>query len=55
MSLTPCPDFQHNLKQAWSALADRIQTWFGMLDILVNNAGFGKFSSIADTTLAQST
>lgn len=40
-------------EQAWAALADRIQTRFGALDILVNNAGFGKFASIADTTLAQ--
>jgi meso-butanediol dehydrogenase/(S,S)-butanediol dehydrogenase/diacetyl reductase len=40
-------------EQAWVALADRIRTRFGTLDILVNNAGFGKFASIADTTLAQ--
>lgn len=40
-------------EQAWAALADRIETRFGKLDILVNNAGFGKFASIADTTLAQ--
>ncbi|APL96045.1 SDR family oxidoreductase [Sphingobium indicum] len=40
-------------EQAWIALADRVKTRFGTLDILVNNAGFGKFASIADTTLAQ--
>ncbi|WP_288287707.1 glucose 1-dehydrogenase [uncultured Sphingobium sp.] len=40
-------------EQAWAALADRIGARFGKLDILVNNAGFGKFASIADTTLAQ--
>jgi meso-butanediol dehydrogenase / (S,S)-butanediol dehydrogenase / diacetyl reductase len=38
---------------AWIALADRIQGRFGRLDILVNNAGFGKFVSIADTSLDQ--
>lgn len=38
---------------AWAALADRVNRQFGKLDILVNNAGFGKFASIADTTLAQ--
>ena len=40
-------------EQAWIELADRVETRFGTLDILVNNAGFGKFASIADTTLAQ--
>lgn len=37
----------------WIALADRIRTKHGRLDILVNNAGFGKFGSIADTSLDQ--
>lgn len=40
-------------EQAWIALADRIAGQFGKLDILVNNAGFGKFASIADTSLDQ--
>lgn len=40
-------------EQAWATLADRMETRFGRLDILVNNAGFGKFASIADTSLAQ--
>ncbi|EQB30822.1 SDR family NAD(P)-dependent oxidoreductase [Sphingobium ummariense] len=40
-------------EQAWAALANRMETRFGTLDILVNNAGFGKFASIADTSLAQ--
>lgn len=40
-------------EQAWAALADRVAARSGTLDILVNNAGFGKFTSIADTTLAQ--
>ena len=40
-------------EQAWAALADRVAARSGTLDILVNNAGFGRFASIADTTLAQ--
>lgn len=40
-------------EQAWAALANRMETRLGTLDILVNNAGFGKFASIADTSLAQ--
>lgn len=40
-------------EQAWAALAERITAQFGKLDILVNNAGFGKFASIAETTLDQ--
>jgi meso-butanediol dehydrogenase/(S,S)-butanediol dehydrogenase/diacetyl reductase len=40
-------------ERAWIALADRVERRFGRLDILVNNAGFGKFASIADTSLAQ--
>lgn len=40
-------------EQAWIAMADRLEARFGRLDILVNNAGFGKFASIADTSLAQ--
>lgn len=54
------PDDAHELvtmdvtdEPAWAALTDRVKTQFGKLDILVNNAGFGKFASIADTTLAQ--
>lgn len=38
-------------EEGWIALADRIRQQFGHLDILFNNAGFGKFGSIADTTL----
>ncbi|RZF64699.1 SDR family oxidoreductase [Sphingomonas populi] len=37
----------------WIALADRIGQRFGKLDILVNNAGFGKFATIAETSLDQ--
>jgi len=37
----------------WIALAARVQQRFGTLDILVNNAGFGKFATIAETTLDQ--
>ncbi|AOR80223.1 SDR family NAD(P)-dependent oxidoreductase [Novosphingobium resinovorum] len=36
---------------AWIALASRIERQFGHLDVLFNNAGFGKFGSIADTSL----
>ncbi|MEE4453596.1 SDR family NAD(P)-dependent oxidoreductase [Novosphingobium resinovorum] len=38
---------------AWTALAAKIMERFGRLDILFNNAGFGKFASIADTSLDQ--
>ncbi|WP_068084791.1 SDR family NAD(P)-dependent oxidoreductase [Novosphingobium rosa] len=37
----------------WRALADDIMARFGRLDVLVSNAGFGKFASIADTSLEQ--
>ena len=37
----------------WIALAERIGQRFGKLDILVNNAGFGKFATIAETSLDQ--
>jgi len=37
----------------WIALAARIEARFGRLDVLVNNAGFGRFGSIADTSLDQ--
>ncbi|MDF0487498.1 SDR family oxidoreductase [Sphingomonas sp. H39-1-10] len=37
----------------WIALADRVRQRFGKLDVLVNNAGFGKFATIAETTLDQ--
>lgn len=40
-------------EKGWIALAERIAARFGKLDVLVNNAGFGKFGSIADTTLDQ--
>ena len=40
-------------EQGWIALAAHIEGRFGKLDILVNNAGFGKFASIAETSLAQ--
>lgn len=35
----------------WSRSMDAVTAHFGRLDILVNNAGFGRFRSIADTTL----
>lgn len=35
----------------WIALATRIENQFGRLDVLFNNAGFGKFGSIAETSL----
>ena len=37
----------------WIALAERIGQRFGKLDIVVNNAGFGKFATIAETSLDQ--
>jgi NAD(P)-dependent dehydrogenase (short-subunit alcohol dehydrogenase family) len=37
----------------WNTLAVRIEERFGRLDVLVNNAGFGRFGSIADTSLEQ--
>lgn len=35
----------------WSRAIEAVTAHFGCLDILVNNAGFGRFRSIADTTL----
>lgn len=35
----------------WIAALAEVDSAFGRLDILVNNAGFGRFRSIADTTL----
>ncbi|NMF96345.1 SDR family oxidoreductase [Aromatoleum toluolicum] len=37
----------------WNRAIDAVTANFGGLDILVNNAGFGRFRSIADTTLAE--
>ena len=37
----------------WIAAISTIEARFRRLDILVNNAGFGRFRSIADTTLAE--
>lgn len=37
----------------WTRAMDAVARHFGRLDILVNNAGFGRFRSIADTTLAE--
>lgn len=39
------------LEAAWIAVMKDIRSRCGRLDILVNNAGFGRFRSIADTTL----
>jgi meso-butanediol dehydrogenase/(S,S)-butanediol dehydrogenase/diacetyl reductase len=39
------------IESAWIAAMKDIRTRYGRLDILVNNAGFGRFRSIADTTL----
>jgi NAD(P)-dependent dehydrogenase (short-subunit alcohol dehydrogenase family) len=39
------------LEPDWIAAMTHIRARFGRLDILVNNAGFGRFRSIADTTL----
>ncbi|WP_372525176.1 SDR family NAD(P)-dependent oxidoreductase [Piscinibacter sp.] len=39
------------IEAAWIAAMKDIRTRYGRLDILVNNAGFGRFRSIADTTL----
>lgn len=40
-------------ERGWMSLAEQITVQFGRLDILVNNAGFGRFASIADTSLDQ--
>jgi NAD(P)-dependent dehydrogenase (short-subunit alcohol dehydrogenase family) len=39
------------IESAWIAAMKEIRTRCGHLDILVNNAGYGRFRSIADTTL----
>ena len=39
------------IESAWIAAIKDIRARYGRLDILVNNAGFGRFRSIADTTL----
>jgi len=39
------------VEAAWIGAMKEIRARFGRLDILVNNAGFGRFRSIADTTL----
>lgn len=38
---------------AWMRAAAEIEQRFGRLDVLVNNAGYGRFSSIAETSLAE--
>lgn len=40
-------------EQGWIALAGRVASRFCKLDILVNNAGFGRFRSIAETSLEE--
>ena len=39
------------IESAWISAMKDIRSRYGRLDILVNNAGFGRFRSIADTTL----
>ena len=39
------------IESDWIAAIKDIRNGYGRLDILVNNAGFGRFRSIADTTL----
>jgi len=41
------------VEEAWIRAIDEVTRRFGRLDILVNNAGFGRFRSIADTTLEE--
>jgi NAD(P)-dependent dehydrogenase (short-subunit alcohol dehydrogenase family) len=43
--------FDVTIESAWIAAINDIRTRYGRLDILVNNAGFGRFRSIAETTL----
>lgn len=43
--------FDVTKEEGWQAAAADIGAAFGRLDILFNNAGFGRFCSIADTTL----
>jgi meso-butanediol dehydrogenase / (S,S)-butanediol dehydrogenase / diacetyl reductase len=40
-------------EQAWIQALRNVESRYGRLDVLVNNAGFGRFCSIADTTLAE--
>lgn len=40
-------------EQGWITLAADVQGRFGRLDILVNNAGFGRFRTIAETSLEE--
>lgn len=40
-------------EQGWIALATDIHARSGKLDILINNAGFGRFRSIAETSLEE--
>ncbi|HSW06688.1 SDR family NAD(P)-dependent oxidoreductase [Aquabacterium sp.] len=37
----------------WARVIQTIEQRLGRLDVLVNNAGFGRFQSIADTSLAE--
>lgn len=37
----------------WTRVIQAIELRLGRLDVLVNNAGFGRFQSIADTSLAE--
>jgi NAD(P)-dependent dehydrogenase (short-subunit alcohol dehydrogenase family) len=37
----------------WARATEEVAARFGRLDVLVNNAGFGRFRSIADTTLEE--
>lgn len=45
--------FDVSQEKGWMGAAAEIEFVFGRLDVLVNNAGFGRFRSIADTTLEQ--
>ena len=41
------------LEADWIQLLGEVQSRWGHLDVLVNNAGFGRFRSIAETTLEE--
>ncbi|AYH45081.1 SDR family oxidoreductase [Azoarcus sp. DN11] len=41
------------VEDRWIAAIREIDSAFGRLDVLVNNAGFGRFRSIADTSLEE--